>query len=269
VVGFAFDLECSEVEEENWDGQKDFACYVKTMNVTKKGESMNPSAIDDDIRVEKLEIRHQIVNYLPKFTVSLAQRLKYLSVASCHLKIVSKEDLEQFPDLTILSLSHNDLERLDGDLFDYNPRLYAVWFNDNKKLKFIGANLLDSLTELENADFTIAGCIDFDALKPATMSKLKEQLKTSCKDDSTEIKMVEDQNKTTTESTSSIRQKTLTLTATTLSTSILTATTLAPQSHVTSVKCSSDEQSESSSSRVAPLLSQVFVVLSFLKFFKL
>lgn len=136
--GFAFDLKCSKLVVECWLSGNVLTCHVKDLNVTKKGEIMNPIAIASYNQMKGLEIHEQIVHFMPKFTESLAQSLEALLVDSCHLKDVSKEDLQQFSPLKLLSLANNDLEKLDGDLFDFMPRIEVVSFRGNEKLKYIG-----------------------------------------------------------------------------------------------------------------------------------
>jgi hypothetical protein len=40
-----------------------------------------------------------------------------------------------------LWLGRNDLEWLESDLFAFNPELSMISFEENNKVKFIGANL--------------------------------------------------------------------------------------------------------------------------------
>jgi hypothetical protein len=173
---------------------------------------MNPNWIDNDNRVRKLKIFFQTVKFLPKFTVLLAQRLEYFQVHSCHLKVVSKEDLQQFPRLKFISLENNDLEWLNGDLFDFNPKLESVWFGLNK-LKYIEENMFDSLTKLQWVDFSHADCIKTFISDPKRkLPGLKEELKTSCKDESTKSKMLEERSKTASETTFTILTNTFSIT---------------------------------------------------------
>lgn len=75
-----------------WGYWKKIACYVVNLNVTEKGEIMNPNSIDKNLQVKGLRIDKQIVHFVPKFTDLFAHRLEDFRVHSCHLKEVSKED---------------------------------------------------------------------------------------------------------------------------------------------------------------------------------
>lgn len=245
--GFASDLECSDLKTEYWVNGTILSCVVGKLNITQRGVTVNSSKVDNNTRVRKLNIFSQTINFMPKFTEILAQRLEVLYVAFCKMKNVSKEDLRQFSQLKELWMPYNDLEWLDGDLFNFNPQLEYVWFSNNK-FKFIEPNLLDSLTKLKYAEFDSAGCISFIASNQAKFRDLKGRFKTSCKHEP----------KTTTESTSSIWHLSTTLIVTTP-----ISRTLTPQTHEGRLIYFSDEHSESSFARcLAPFLSQFFLILS-------
>lgn len=174
-------------------------CHVGNLTITKTCEIQEPSLIDNNVTVKGLRIQNKIINYIPRFIESLAQRITYFRIHSCHLKVVSKEDLQQFANLTVLSLASNDLEWLDGDLFDFNTQLDVFWFHDNK-VKFIGANLFDSFTKVWNLN--IDNCFNFNGNYP-DLQKLKEKITINCQDELTKRKMLEYQSKPTCESDSS------------------------------------------------------------------
>lgn len=152
------------------------------MKITQKEETMSPSTNVNLDQVSGLMIFKETVNYMPKFRDSLAQRLEGLHINKCHLKLIVKEDLKQFPLLRGLSLPDNDLEKLDSDLFDFTPLLEVADFSRNN-LKFIGANLLDSLVKIRFVDFSGADCIRRNAQSPGEFDELKVELATKCKNE--------------------------------------------------------------------------------------
>jgi hypothetical protein len=234
---------------------------------------MKPSSIDNETYVRGVEIRDQTVNFMPKFTCLLAQRLKALRIWSCHLKVISKDDLQQFPRLLQLFLQFDDIEWLEGDLFNYNPLLEIVGILGNNNLLFIEANLLDSLKKIRHAYFA-PGCVGVNAESAADLKELMKKLKTSCKDEWTELKMLAHRNMIESESTPGIQQLTIAMTTTTNNTNSLTT-----QSPSNDLSCFSEDQSESNSERrltptmttpainfasqLVPVLSRAFVFLSF------
>lgn len=221
---------------------------------------MNPSYIDENTRVKSLSIHNQIVNYLPKFTETLAQRLEVLWIESCQLKVVSKEDLRPFPKLLQVSLPHNDLEWLDGDLFDFNPQLGAVLLNDNEKLMIIGANFLNSLRRLWLVNLRSAGCINYYASDREYVQVLKDMLKTSCKGES--------HSTSTLESTSSTSLTTQTVIPSSPTSTTTTSTTPTPSTLTSTTTNPTIPTAHLYSRRLTPVLPQVFLVLSLLAILK-
>jgi hypothetical protein len=203
TTGFAFDLECSKLEKPIWAPDV-LSCNVGNIKVTDRGAVMNAGLYDDNDKIKGLIIRVQTVHYVPKITVKMAKRLQLLLIEECGLKEIRKEDLKQFPELKILQLDGNDLEWLEGELFVFNPELVVVSFNGNKKLKYIGANLLDSLPKLGDAYFESTGCIYYDAEGREQVEELKTELKTECKDEPTKLKMMAATTTTTTTETANV-----------------------------------------------------------------
>jgi hypothetical protein len=202
ATGFTFDLKCSKLVE-GWWGFDRLACIVDNLRITNRDAVISPSSYDDIDEIESLEIKEQTVHYVPKFTVKIAKRLKTLEIYDCGLKEVRKEDLKQFPQLKLLKLRGNDLEWLKGDLFAFNPKLIGVSFEENKKLKYIGADLLDSLPIVQMANFNYAGCIDSFAITREDLELLKTELQIKCKYEPTKLEMPTDRTTTTTTTTES------------------------------------------------------------------
>jgi hypothetical protein len=73
AVGFAFDLKCSSSEEGIWLSREVLSCGVENLNITKRGEVMSPSLIDDNNRIGIFRIPMQTVHFIPKFTKLLAK----------------------------------------------------------------------------------------------------------------------------------------------------------------------------------------------------
>lgn len=76
-----------------------------------------------------------------------------------NLKSITARDLESFPNLTQLDLSHNLLLTLDSDLFKYIPRIVGISIMSNK-IQHIGENIFDGLKELKTVLLYSNPCID-------------------------------------------------------------------------------------------------------------
>lgn len=109
---------------------------------------MTSAAVNID-HIEGLEISSQTVYFMPRLEKSLALRLQGLDIKNSHLKSIEKEDLRQFPNIKVLYIVGNDLEWLDGDLFEFTPKLKLLNFNWNK-ISMVGAGILEPLKYLQH-----------------------------------------------------------------------------------------------------------------------
>lgn len=184
-TGFAFDLECQLTFDQNWDviGIA-YTCITTNMNIKQRNELMaSADSVPTLDRVTAFMSQGATVHYMPKFHESLAQQLVVLKILQSHMKTIEQRDFKQFSNLRFLSLRENDLQWLESDLFEFVPKLEVIGFAGNK-LKFIGANILQSLENLKSVDFQNVGCDDNFGSKAETsdsLEVLKTKLLTQCK----------------------------------------------------------------------------------------
>lgn len=95
----------------------------------------------------------KMANFIPKFTDSIAQRLSLLRVSICHLKVVSKEDLQQFPHSTYPSLPNNDLEWLRQQVEVHRSKNAGFADKTQNSGRVKQDNESVSLTELQTVGF--------------------------------------------------------------------------------------------------------------------
>jgi hypothetical protein len=183
VTGLCLNLNCSSEGDSSWENGRIYTCGVKTKNlliISGREDMLNTTSVDNSYLMKALEVDHQTVYYKPKFTGPFAGRIEALSFYSCKLKVISKDEFEQFPMLRQLKLIWNNLEWLNSDLFDFNKNIEVIDFYGNQRLKFIGANLLDLLPNLQKVNFQNCGCLDHSVFGP-WLSDVKNALKTKCK----------------------------------------------------------------------------------------
>jgi hypothetical protein len=121
--GFGFVLECEREEMRGWSIGNVFTCRTKNMHITTRGATMASTAAANINEVKALSINDQIVNFMPKFETSLARRLEAFNAYRCGMKSLEKDDLKQFPKLRELHLEKNELEWLDGDVFEFTSQI--------------------------------------------------------------------------------------------------------------------------------------------------
>lgn len=74
--------------------------------------------------------------------------LEALEIIQSGLKVLTQEDLQPFPKLKGIWINDNKIATLDSDLFQHNPLLITVFFDDNN-IRFIAENIFDSLDNLK------------------------------------------------------------------------------------------------------------------------
>ncbi|KAL7010909.1 hypothetical protein ACKWTF_014008 [Chironomus riparius] len=74
----------------------------------------------------------KVIRYIPKNLKVVFKDLTGFRLENTQLKMVTKEDLEPFPDLLMFASVSNHIEFLEEDLFIFNTKLQYVSFRANK-----------------------------------------------------------------------------------------------------------------------------------------
>lgn len=77
-----------------------------------------------------------------------------------------------------LGLADNELETILENLFKNNPKLFKIALED-KKIKFINANVFNHLSNLENIDLSGNFCVD-KSYASSDIRTLRQNLETEC-----------------------------------------------------------------------------------------
>lgn len=135
------------------------------------------------VHLKYLRAQNQNIPQLPMNMEKFFPNLMSLVVRS-GLQQISKNVLK-YPKLKHLGLSKNKLRTLDGDLFEFVPKLKTLFLSFNPILH-MGLNILDSLGQLETVAFHKLKCKSFGAIhnfeenSAQKIEKLKQQLEQKC-----------------------------------------------------------------------------------------
>jgi hypothetical protein len=105
----------------------------------------NPSVVKyfaNDVKI--FYAASKTIRYIPKNLEVLFPEIFGLRFDSTGLTLVTKEDFEPFPNLTMFISYSNPIEFLEEDLFIHNPKLEFVNFRLNK-ITYIAANIFDGV----------------------------------------------------------------------------------------------------------------------------
>jgi hypothetical protein len=96
-----------------------------------------------------------------------------------NLWLISAQDLRQFPNLILLSLSKNKITTLESDVFKFTPRLILINF-DNNLLFHVGDDFLETVRYLSKAYFRSNPCFNDYELTPSAVRRLNERIPEAC-----------------------------------------------------------------------------------------
>lgn len=122
--------------------------------------------------------RHELFT-IPKNIEKFFPNLVVFRWFNGHLSAISADDFKPFQKLASLSLTRNNLDTLDGNLFEYSEKLQVIDFSDNP-LQHVGYDLFATLGWLERANFTLCDCIDYDALNREEVLQLNDMIPVKC-----------------------------------------------------------------------------------------
>lgn len=96
-----------------------------------------------------------------------------------HLKEITQNDLQPFPNLKHLWMARNQLAVIEKDLFKYNPELIYISLRQNF-IKEIDSNVFDHLRALKILELDRNDCIEDNAVGRFAVMRLIQQLKEKC-----------------------------------------------------------------------------------------
>lgn len=158
-----------------------YQCSADNVILTGDGEFLTEVRGDhmdgkSNFDVEALFVRDHVSNHMTRHIERFFPNLKSLTWVESNLLRISSLDLIAFPNLADFTIWISPLTYIEGNLFNYTPRLRHVGFFANS-LRYVGDGLLDNLMELSRADFRSNPCIDMLADTPQQIELLKLQLR--------------------------------------------------------------------------------------------
>lgn len=120
------------------------------------GEHINDRTRKD---VDTVAVFNINMRCIPDGLGGIFPNLETLSVVSCELDRITKEDLKGLNNLKHLALNGNKITRLPDNLFIDTPQIETLSFYGNR-IKYIGRATFDPLTNLSYANFKLNTNID-------------------------------------------------------------------------------------------------------------
>ncbi|XP_070505183.1 uncharacterized protein [Chironomus tepperi] len=163
------------------------------------GTHVNSSYSNDDVLGFRADSK--IIEVFPSGLDKIFKNIKVIYISRCQLKEIHQSDLKAFPHLVYFNLYDNKIEIIEEGLFDYNPNLEFVGF-DERNIIHIDPNVFDHLNKLRYFWFYRVPCVakSIDDSKEKVQSAIKV-VKSNCTNADflsldTQLKNLESESKT-------------------------------------------------------------------------
>ena len=177
VIGF--DLTCTVTSGKTWEVSLVNHCRVTNLNITASNHKITSvNGKNATNQYEGFYVTSQNVHRIPTEIGSFFSNILSFWVYDSKLKEITKNYLKAFTNLKELVLNSNDLEKLDGNLFEHNRKLQYVSLANNK-FKHVGEELLLNLN-LIGTFFGNCGCINASSTTSSTTSTIIQTLLNQC-----------------------------------------------------------------------------------------
>lgn len=120
------------------------------------------------------------LTFVPRGFLNFFPNFNMLEFNTCTIDTLDGDELDEYPNLERFVLVHSSVQRIPGNLFEFNKNLRYIWFGF--RIMRVGDNLLDDLENLDQAYFWDNSCINQTALTPEEVPALIEGLKIKCPD---------------------------------------------------------------------------------------
>jgi len=158
------------------------SCTVKTSpNIMKRDTKVTSICGSSSQGVKVFYAVSKVIRYIPKNLEQVFEDLIGFRLESTQLKMVTKEDLQPFPELLMFSSVNNHVEFLEEDLFMYNTKLEYVSFRYNK-ITYIHPNVFNAISRTLKQlymDPQSINCLIGNPTTPAAIEKALAKFATS------------------------------------------------------------------------------------------
>lgn len=119
------------------------------------------------------------LDFVPQGMIKFFPNLVAIGLIYSGIRKLNGDELHEYPRLKMTTLSHGQLERISGNLFQKTPEMVIIVFFNNSIIH-VGDNLLNNLENLDFVNFLFNACIDMQSINP--FDRLIENLRTFCRD---------------------------------------------------------------------------------------
>lgn len=176
-------LECNYTEEESEIvGCVATSVEVKFSNETVTSISGTLSRVINyaNIKTFKVEASPKL-EFLPSGIEKFFPNLERLVVTQTALKTLTRNDLENFPQLRVLDMSDNQIELLEAEVFEKNKKIESIDLSNNRlRSGSVEGNVFKFTRNLRALDVSNNVCVNGTAENAAEVGRLKVRIIDLC-----------------------------------------------------------------------------------------
>lgn len=185
-LSYGSSIDCFYSNESNWVNLGDtYTCFGVLTNYNNTALDLVTGTHQPGngyLDVEMVYIANDTqLTFIPDVTYYF-ENIKALYLSSCNIRDLKGNELDNYQNLTWISLSRNKIEYIPSDFFRGTPYMATIFMYENR-IKYVGIGLLSSLSYLTSANFNDNACISRAASTPNDLQWLMYYLTLNCSDD--------------------------------------------------------------------------------------
>ncbi|KAL7011205.1 hypothetical protein ACKWTF_014157 [Chironomus riparius] len=167
------------VFEPNITGEKNCCKVVENLIILYKNVTIQTSDKIEESKIVSFYAANKEIHYFPKGIDADFPKLQNLVIRNSKLQKITSNDLKEFKFLKYLDFSHNEIEVLGPNLFDFGVTILQIVLNNNK-IQFIHPTAFKPRNGMHHLDLTDNSCISAMANDQSKVLTFLNVVKASC-----------------------------------------------------------------------------------------
>jgi hypothetical protein len=180
----AIQLNCNYIDHSWPTSGTIYTCFATVGDTGNRnrsavtGVSQNHLSGRTNVHVQGIALNDNNLHAMPSNIETFFGNLRAMQIIT-KLKALTSDDLKPFPRLEVVGFQSNELETIDGDLFQHTPLLLLVNLNDNS-LTNIGSDIFTPVPLLKIVHFSRNLCTQDIANSTSEVLTLSLKLRYQC-----------------------------------------------------------------------------------------
>jgi uncharacterized coiled-coil protein SlyX len=140
----------------------------------------NDDVVAIDFTREIIDSDCSTLTFIPQGLTGFFANFRAFLAAYCNIQAFTGFELDEYPDIELLSVVRGEFQRIPARLFQSTPKLRSINFGANN-IQYIGGGAFDHLDALVTLRFWNSGCVNRQVFNNRTLVLgLIEEIKVNC-----------------------------------------------------------------------------------------